>query len=250
MSNLSNIGFPVNTEHDVNKVIMDILQHLKQMPCPPHGFYFQFEDDSGAEIYLQTNGAQEIIGFNPAFSGETRRRASISDAIERDTSPLDGAYKCWANPDGKGGGEYPFVFDSPVFRLNGDFEESSEIDINLTAFASNDFRHFGSPSEFREDSGKGVDVSLKSFIPNGLFTISEEGKPVEQSPPQAHVILTGVITEWQKRTNAFTGREFYYFVVETLGGFVDVVADPELIKTEPAIGGIIKGSFWLSGKIV
>ncbi len=250
MSNLSNIGFPVNSEHDVNKVIMDILQHLKQIPCPPRGFYFQFEDESGAEIYLQTNGAQEIIGFNPAFCGETRRKASIELTVERDTSPLDGGYKCWANPNGKGEGDYPFVFDSPVFRLKDDIECPAEIEVNLTAFASSDFKVFKDRSEFDADTDSDVNLSARSFIPSGLFKISDGGQPVEQSPPQAHAILTGIITDWQKRRNTFTGNEFYYFAVESLGGFVDMVADPKLVKTRPSVGGIVRGSFWLSGKIV
>jgi hypothetical protein len=38
--------------------------------------------------------------------------------------------------------------------------------------------------------------------------------------------------------------------VDTLGGEVDVVADVKLISSEPQIGGIVSGQFWLSGKII
>jgi len=34
-----------------------------------------------------------------------------------------------------------------------------------------------------------------------------------------------------------------------LGGEIDVVADVKLILSEPQIGGIVSGQFWLSGKI-
>ena len=98
MSNLSDIGFPVKSEQDVNQVIMDILNHLNPIPCPPRGYYFKFEDNSGAEIYLQTNPAQEIIGFNPAFGGKSRRKVGLTKLIERDTSELDGAFHAWSNP--------------------------------------------------------------------------------------------------------------------------------------------------------
>lgn len=250
MSNLSDIGFPVSGEHDVNQVIMDILPHLEEVPCLPHGYYFRFLDESGAQIYLQTNAAKEIIGFNPAFDGESQRTVELNEDIERDTSDLDGAFRCTNKFGGEETANYPLVFDSPDFRVHSTETLPVERSVGITAFASNDLEIFDTAEEFRAKSGGELDLADKSFIPSGLYTFSEEGEPVEQEPPQAHAILTGRITECQKRRNSFTGNEFYYFVVESFGGFVDIVADPKLIQSEPKIGGVVKGSFWLSGKVL
>jgi hypothetical protein len=38
--------------------------------------------------------------------------------------------------------------------------------------------------------------------------------------------------------------------VRTLGGTVDMVADPESVEGEPTVGGAVQGSFWLSGRVV
>ncbi len=252
MSNLSDIGFPVKNEQDVNKVIMDILNHLKPVPCPPRGYYFKFEDNSGAEIYLQTNPAQEIMGFNPAFAGISKRKVGLTKLIERDTSELDGAFHAWANPSGvdfENTGDYPFVFDVPDFRTKENIELPKIVDLQLTAFASNDLEVFSSKEDFDLSQKNEPKIASRSFIPSGLFAFDENGESVETNPPQAHGILTGEIKDLDFRTNDWTGEKFYWFLVNTHGGEVDVVADAALIKNEPKINGIIRGSFWLSGKI-
>ncbi len=253
MSNLSDIGFPARSEQEVNQIIMDILPHLSAIPCPPYGFYFKFEDYSGAEIYLQTNPSQEIIGFNPAFSAKSKRAVGLTEKIARDTSELDGAFHAWANPAGEdfeATGEYPFVFDVPDFRTKENIELPGAADIQLTAFASNDFQIFENEDDFSETQESDLKYASKSFIPSGLFSVAANGESVETIPPQAHAILTGEIKEFELRTNKFTDEKFYWFWTETHGGEVDVVADANLIEKEPKTGGILRGSFWLSGKIL
>jgi hypothetical protein len=63
-------------------------------------------------------------------------------------------------------------------------------------------------------------------------------------------MFAGEIKEFELKTNALTNAEFYWFLVETLGGEIDVVSDPKWIEKEPQIGGIVSGQFWLSGKII
>lgn len=248
MSNLSDIGFPVRNEQDVNQMIMDILPHLSRIPCPPHGFYFKFADKSGAEIYLQTNSAEEIIGFNPAFAGKSKRKVGLTQIIQRDTSELDGAFHAWANPtdeDIEISGEYPFVFDVPDFRTKENTELPTLCEIQLTAFASIDFQIFQTEEDFESSQTDEIKYAANYFVPTGLFNADESN----QIPPQAHAQFAGEIKEFELKLNEFTGEKFYWFLAETLGGEIDVVADVNLIKTEPKIGGILTGSFWLSGKL-
>src|SRR4051812_46611547 len=111
MSNLSDIGFPTPDEQAVNEMIMHVLEHSKPVESS-HGFYLVFTDASGSEIYLQGNFEQELVGFNPHFAGTSRRKVSLTKAIERDSSELDGGFHAWANPlEGlSDSGDYPFVF--------------------------------------------------------------------------------------------------------------------------------------------
>jgi hypothetical protein len=47
-----------------------------------------------------------------------------------------------------------------------------------------------------------------------------------------------------------TGEYFYSFLVDTLGGEVDVVAGTEFFENEPVRNGVVQGQFWLSGQLL
>ena len=77
MSNLSDIGFPTPDEQAINEMIMHVLEVTKPIECS-HGFYLKFSDESGAEIYLQGNFQQELVGFNPHFAGKSKRKVGLT----------------------------------------------------------------------------------------------------------------------------------------------------------------------------
>jgi hypothetical protein len=252
MSNLSDIGFPVRGEQDVNEVIIKVLENVAEIPCPPRGAYYKFADESGAAIYLQGNAAQELIGFNPHFEGKSRRLVSLTKAIEKESSELDGSFHAWANPPAEENdaesGEYPFVFDAPDFRVHdGGLSLPQKSEIQLAAFATGEFQIFADEQAFYDSQTTEVKFAAKSFVPSGLFNFNE-AEPGQ--PPLAFGVFTGEIMEFELKTNRLTGAQFYWFLVETLGGETDVVADPKLVTAEPKIGGYLNGQFWLSGKII
>lgn len=251
MSNLSDIGFPVQNDQDVNEMIMKVLDHVKSIPCR-EGFYLKFSDISGAEIYLQGNADQELIGFNPHFAGQSRRTVGLTYAIERESSELDGGFHAWAEPDKAKiieSGEYPFVFDVPDFRLVREIEFPKLCDIQLSAFASNDFKVFENEESFYASQEGEPKIAARSFIPSGLFALDETAEN-DSALARPIGIFAGEIKEFELKTNSFSGENFYWFLIETLGGEVDVVADPKLIEREPKIGGIVNGQFWLSGRLL
>ena len=249
MSNLSDIGFPVRSEQDVNEMIIQVVNHTEKIPCE-RGFYLRFSDESGAEIYLQGNFDQEMLGFNPHFNGKSKRSVGITTLIERDASELDGGFYAWANPrqeNGEYAGDYPFVFDTPDFRTIPDMKIPQTVEIQLTAFASNDFEMFLNEQEYDESQSDSIKYASKSFVPGGLFEIVDE--EIDLSVLRPIATLSGEITEFELKTNTLTGEKFYWLLVDSFGGEIDVVADPKLFPNEPTIGGIVKGQFWLSGRI-
>jgi len=234
MSNLSDIGFPVASDEEVNQVLMDVLPHLVQHSCPPHGFYYQFSDGSGAELYLQANPAQDLVGFNPAFAAEEPVNLTIHRKIERDTSELDGGFVA------EGAGGTVFVFDSPDFRLRADQAVENTTAAVLTAFASNDLAT--APAGTQIQAG-----SLRPLRDTRETLFAESGDGV---PPQAHVFIEAPVISAELRTNGLTGETFYAMKARTNIGDVSIVADPALLVKTPEPGTVIKGSFWLSGKVV
>jgi hypothetical protein len=80
------------------------------------------------------------------------------------------------------------------------------------------------------------------FIPSGLFSGENEAQP--------YALFAGFIRSHERIINPPYGIAFHHFTVETLGGTFDVVAEDELVPTAPTIGGILHGSFWMSGRIL
>lgn len=250
MSNLSDIGFPVQSEQDVNVLITETINYVESIRCA-HGFYLRFSDASGAEIYLQGNPNQELIGFNPHFDGKSKRLVGLTRAIERDSSALDGGFYAWANPsdlDVETSGDYPFVFDVPDFRAIDGIKFPHVCTIQLTAFASNDFKIFADEKEYDESQTDELKYAAKSFVSTGLYNFDAENWD-ETNPPRPIGRFAGEIKAFELKTNQLSKENFYWLLIETLGGEVDVVADAKLIQNEPKIGGVVSGQFWLSGRI-
>jgi hypothetical protein len=106
---------------------------------------------------------------------------------------------------------------------------------------------YGSEKEFAEGQGDGLKYASQSFIPSGLFSA---GDGEETDPPQAMGIFAGVIKEVKKKRNMLTKQEFYWLLVDTLGGEIDIVADARFFERTPAVKGVVHGSFWLSGRLL
>jgi len=252
MSNLSDIGFPTRSEQDINDMISHVLEIAETIPCP-QGFYLKFADASGAEIWVQGNKAQELIGFNPHFAGKSQRRVSLTKAIERESSELDGGFHAWANPrdeDIENSGDYPFVFDIPDFRLNQISQFPHVCEIQLTAFASNDFRSFADEKEYDANRESELKYASKSFVPIGLFAFEADNDAIDLNAVRPIAMFAGEIKEFELKTNELSGNQFYWFLIDTFGGEIDVVADVNYVSIEPQIGGFVNGQFWLSGKII
>ena len=251
MSNLSDIGFPTPDEQSVNEMIMHILE-VAQPIKTSHGFYLKYSDASGAEIYLQGNFEQELVGFNPHFAGKSRRPVLLTQMIARDSSTLDGGYHAWANPPENSieEGEYPFVFDSPDIRTAEIPEFPQLAEIQLTAFASNDFKIFENEEDYQAAQASELKYASKMFVPSGLFAFDETDGSLDLTTVRPVGMFAGEIREFELKTNEISGEKFYALLVETLGGEVDVVVDPKYVPNEPVVGGIVSGQFWLSGRIV
>ena len=232
MSNLSDIGFPVASDQDVNQVLMDVLPGVVEIPCAPFGSYYRYSDASGAELYLQANIDQELIGFNPAFAGGCIRKVELERSFSRDTSELDGAFVA-RESDGS-----TFVFDCPDFRAHRLYEFPLSGTVELTAFASNDLA-ISPGAEWAPES-----AGIHQLAPR---VTGEDGE--ESFPLQAHVRISAEVVTAEELENSLTGARFFSIEADTGTGVIRVVADPKLIKKPPAGGERLVGSFWLSGKV-
>ncbi|MFN8672149.1 MAG: hypothetical protein U0457_08750 [Candidatus Sericytochromatia bacterium] len=242
MSNMSNIGFNIKSQNDITNIAQKVAPISKIIEVNK-GAYVAYSDKSGAELWLQVNNDHDFIGFNPHFKGKSKFNVSLIEGVERKSSDLDFAFYCWASPSEIGNpdsGLYNFVFDCPDGKKYKELEYPQDIMIQLSAFARK-IDIYDNEDEFYNQQEEGWKLGAQSFIP----TCYDDNYPLE-----AYAILSGVIKEYKKLKNDLTGYQFYWFLADTYGGEVDIVADINIIKKEPQIKGVISGSFWLSGQLI
>jgi hypothetical protein len=174
-------------------------------------------------------------------------------------------------------GEYPFIFDVPDRGFYDTLELPLIVPVQLSAF-SHGLRAFASDAEFDEAQPPDLRLAPESFIPTGLFVpedeeladVEFEGEAFEdeetedETPaeageeeddlkvlddPRAEAVISGHVLDTQIRVNRATGQPYLWARVKTLGGEIDIVADPETVQGDVTVGGVVQGEFWLSGRL-
>jgi hypothetical protein len=245
-SHLSDIGFQLNSEEDFRRLASQTREEGEVLEANS-GTYIRWAAGEGIELWAQLDQNNDVIGLNPHFRGRGLMRVGIVEEILRPQgTPLDGAFYAWANPtqSDPDTGEFPFVFDVPDYQRHR-VQLPSIRQVQLAAFAQ-ELQSYESDEAFHQSQANGIKFASESFIPSGLFT-PEGGDTV---PPLAHAIFTGHVRDTSIITNPVTGNDFCWAQVSTLGGDVDVVADPALLNGLIVKGGVLSGSFWLSGVLI
>jgi hypothetical protein len=246
-SHLSDIGFQLETDEDYRQLALRAYDEGEPLATAA-GAYVRWAPGGGAELWLQVDEGGDLVGLNPHFGGGSSMRVGLTQRFSRtEESPLDGAFHAWANPGGDDPheGDYPFVFDAPDYGLHDSVSLPSVARVQLAAFAHELQSFEGDEAYSRSQAGE-VKFAPESFIPSGLF--SAEGQSTE--PPQAFAIFTGHVLDTDIVQNPVTGNGFCWARVRTLGGELDVVADPALLNGPMIRGGVVSGAFWLSGRII
>lgn len=250
-SHFSTIGLPISSKDDMVELANRLADECESI-LVKGGRYLRWSSSCGAEVWLQVDRRGRLMGVNPHFSGTSLVRVGLSSRLTRpgDYSALDGAFHAWADPRNgdPATGLYPFVFDVPDFLCYADAAIPGVAQAQVAAFA-HEVSVYGSVRAFEASEASttfGLHLASRSFIPSGLFL--PEGAKTE--PPQALAILTGHIRRAEKRTNEWGGGQFHWAEVEALGGVFDVVIDPELVDEMAGPGGVVCGSFWLSGRLL
>lgn len=246
-SHFSTIGFDVQTQEGFVALARQVAEQAQAIPAKP-GQYLRWTGGSGEELWLQIDADGDLIGMNPHFGGASSVRVALQARVRRESdTALDGAFHGWADPeqDKPDSGAYPFVFDVPDAATYSDLELPGIAKAQIAAFAHEITFHASPSAHSVSQADQEVKFASQSFIPSGLFT--PDG--VTTQPPEAMAIFTGHVVQARVRKNAITGAPFYWALVDTLGGTYDVVVEQNLLAHVPSAGGVLSGSFWLSGRL-
>ena len=246
-NHFTNIGFPIHDEASFQRYAELAAEYGARVDTPGGG-YIRWRAGEGAELWLQLDRRDRAVGLVPHFAGRVRRRGAVTRVVRRpNESPLDGAMHGWANPrsDDPESGDYPLLFDLPDFDRVGALALPATVEVQLAAFAHSITVH-ESDEAFAAAQPSQSGMAAESFIPSGLFTPDDDPAAVQYS----EAVFAGHVREAALRTNPVTGLRFWWARIQTYGGELDVVADPELVPPRgiPA-GGVAYGGFWLTGRL-
>lgn len=244
-SNMSAIGFKAQTADDFGRIQMQAAHNGEIIPINggDDGFYIRWALGNGPEIWAQANKSKELVWLNPHFAGATSLTMSLVSHVDRPGVPLDGAYYGFVNPpaDNLETGAVDLLFDLPNDALHRHLELPHLCQVQLAAFAKR-LDAFADEDSYMAAQEGGIIYAVESLVPSGLYV--REGER-----PEAFALLSGRIKAAELLVNPATGLLFHWARVRTLGGEIDVVADPEVVHGVPQVGGIISGAFWISGTI-
>jgi hypothetical protein len=243
---MSCIGFPVGSHEEFVDLVLRALETGERIETG-RGAYVRWSVGDGVELWAQ-DYEDGSLRVNPHFAGEARMRIGLTERVERpDAPPLDGAFYGWADPeldDDPESGLFPLVFDVPDYALYEAPVLPTTVEAQIAAFA-HELGAYSTEEEFLASQTEEPKFAPGFFIPSGLFKFGEE----TTEPLEARAIFSGHVLRCAILTNPVTGIRFRWARVRHYGGEMDVVADSEDVEGEIVEGGMIAGTFWLSGRL-
>jgi len=248
VSHFSTIGMPVESDDELLNLLEQVIGLSEKIASTKYHF-LKWTSHTGCELWIQINQKDEIEGVSPIYDGESNFKVALINKIKTPQyNDFEGLFYGWANPqdDTLEDGDYPFVFDCIDLSSIDNDNLPCIKNIRLSAFAHY-LDIYLDEDDYHLNQEGDVNFAVKSFIPSGLFPSTESGREDEVFPT---AIINGKILDFKEYENELSSKKFHWIKIETLGGIIDVVADPELINNELKVGGVISGEFYLCGKIV
>lgn len=244
MSNLYQaLGFPMHSEEELIGWIMRAAEEGDPVSAGEVD-YLRWRAGGGAELWLQVREDGGIVAVEPHLDGKARMRVALTARVVEDDAPVgQGALHGWADPSDEAdpeSGHYPFVFNVPDFRTCDGLPLPGVMDVQLAALTY-ELEAFPSEEAYLAGQSGKLTYAPESFIPAGLF--------VGDGTPRPDAMFTGRVLQTERRVNEASGGAFVWARVRMLGGEIEVAADPSIVRGEIVPGGIVTGSFWMTGRV-
>jgi hypothetical protein len=176
-SHYSTLGFHVESADQLSALAFELAPQSKELKVS-RGRYLVWSSPSGAQLWLQINRRNQLVGAQPHFAGTSSLNVLASARIKRTTdTELDGSFHVWLRPGtGAAYDEYPFIFDCVNFRQFSSVPVPASGAVQVAAFA-HEIEAFESPEAFDAAQTGEYKFAPESFVPTGTF--------VESGPPES-----------------------------------------------------------------
>lgn len=214
--------------------------------------YLKWSIGEGVELWAKfKDGEPEPLPY-PFYAGESRMKVALLEKTAR-REPLrgDGAFLCRGRAIAGANwvaGRNPFVFDTPNYHIYDGLSLPRVQFVQLTAFAFN-MLGYETEEEFDEaypPDEKGYCWDYQHLVPACMITPRGECGELQVASAE----LSGFVKETAIITNPFTGHDFCWARVETIGGEVDVVCAPDRLSGYLVKGGIAATTCYLYGRLI
>lgn len=243
MSHLKNIGFQVNDKEEFKNLMVYAFKKGKKFQTSK-GIYSRFRDESGAELWTKATFSNELIGMTPYYHTALIQNVILINKESYSNSYLDGYYECLAAPSDLYDPKtalFPFLFESPDFWRN----QPSTLPIPYTIeviFSPTEIHAYATKLDYINSVPKDQPLNLRAFLPLGY---------VEDDPDlKTYAIVTGIVKSIEEKRNQTTRNPFLLLRIDTLGMEVEIPVSQEKVKGELKAEGVIKGTFWVLGRVL
>lgn len=259
VSDWSSIGFPLVTGKEFKKEVLELTAQAVKNGISfeaERGRYIKWSTGVGPELWIYIYQSGNTSRFYPHFSGNAKMRFILQErAPFNDVRP--GYFVGWVNTADHGAENkqytlrYPLIFRAPDYDLHLSLDLPVVIDVQLLAFAQELHAFSNEADYYAYVWSRGLSLADESISPWVMPPPLEDwGYDEEQSFERPRFMISGHVLETSRLTNPVTGVKFCWAKVRTIGGELDIVADPRLLDGTLVTGGVIYGAFSLSGRLL
>lgn len=245
------VGFRDRNPDDLYNTYMQLCENGEIFETK-NAKYLRWAVGQNLELWTKVKDGKPEMIYHPSFDGDARMTVALMEKTpRRDEAFSDGAFFCRSSASAGEGwvaGRAPFVFDTPYFHRYDDLQLPRLASVQLTAYSFN-MRGFAHEDEYEVAypvNEKGYFWNCKHFVSACL--IEPRGENNELQPACAEV--SGYVLDSGILTNPSTGLDFCWAKVETIGGEVDVVCQPERLEGYLVNGGIARTRCYLYGRLI
>ena len=245
---LTTVGFQVARQIEFERLLKMAFESGATIPLV-NGKYYLWEPGGGIQIWVKVKD-RVVLACAPHYSGEGAMRASIEGFYARppEISVTEGAFVGTALPADSESAGFPLVVDVPGFEAVASRVVPPQTrTVQIAAFAR-EMTCFPTVEAFAQwqRTAKNAPIS-ESFV----FAEAPLTGTVSSGPAPAEAVITAQVLKAGLQINPITQQNFIVLLVRTPdGSTVDVVAHQQVASGELLAGGIIRGTFWLSGSIL
>ncbi len=243
--NLENIGLPVASADEHQALVERALREGEPISAVC-GTYFRWRCGDGAELWVRLDRDGRFEGVDPYFEGDGVMRVRLSTIGNNGRGLLAGSVTGWLLPGEEDEAEESCrcCIDLPDFACHLHRPRSAVADFRVAAFAD-ELEIYDTVDAFERAQAH----ETVRFAPDAFFASTFVVSDGADEDPGAEAVMFGHVLATEERRNPATQARYHTALIRTAGATINVVAAPDLVTAPIVVGGVLGGSFWLSGAV-